>query len=305
MTAPMPSTAAPGPTPCGDWAETTSTLSITSADQVFEAANQGTDTVRTTVSYTLAAGQSMEILRVHNQATTNAINLVGNEVANSMFGNNGVNNIDGKGGADIMRGFLGNDTYVVDNGADKAIELTGQGTDVVRTTVSFALGSNMSIETLQVHNLGTTNAVNLVGNQLANTIIGNNGANAINAGIGNDLLDGNAGKDILTGGTGNDLFRFDTALNAVTNVDRIVDYNVAADTIQLENNIFSTLGVGTLSAGAFHIGASAADANDRIVYNSATGALSYDFNGSAAGGSVQFAKLAAGLAMTNADFLVV
>ncbi len=41
------------------------------------------------------------------------------------------------------------------------------------------------------------------------------------------------------------------------------------------------------------------------IYNSATGALFYDSNGSAAGGAVQFATLSKGLGMTNADFLIV
>ena len=63
--------------------------------------------------------------------------------------------------------------------------------------------------------------------------------------------------------------------------------------------------LGRLTADAFHIGAAAADAEDRIIYNSATGALSYDANGTGAGGSIQFAKLTAGLALTNADFVVV
>ena len=77
------------------------------------------------------------------------------------------------------------------------------------------------------------------------------------------------------------------------------------DTIRLENAIFTGLAAGTLNADAFHIGAAAADAEDRIIYNSATGALYFDSNGNAAGGMVQFAKLTAGLSLTNADFVVV
>ena len=68
--------------------------------------------------------------------------------------------------------------------------------------------------------------------------------------------------------------------------------------------MFSTLAAGVLNADAFHIGAAAADAEDRIIYNSATGALSYNSNGTGAGGMVQFAKVAPGLAMTNAEFFV-
>ncbi|MCV3243644.1 calcium-binding protein, partial [Mesorhizobium sp. ZC-5] len=98
---------------------------------------------------------------------------------------------------------------------------------------------------------------------------------------------------------------FNTALNAAANVDAIFDFSVPADTIMLENTIFSTLAAGVLAATAFHIGAAAADALDRIIYNNVTGALIYDSNGSAAGGATQFATLDAGLAMTNADFIIV
>ena len=69
--------------------------------------------------------------------------------------------------------------------------------------------------------------------------------------------------------------------------------------------IFTGLAAGTLNADAFHIGAAAADAEDRIIYNSATGALSFDSNGNAAGGVIRFAQLTAGLALTNADFVAV
>lgn len=80
---------------------------------------------------------------------------------------------------------------------------------------------------------------------------------------------------------------------------------MADDTVQLENAVFTALtATGWLAAAAFHIGAAAADADDRIIYNDATGALSYDSDGTGAADAVQFATLAHNLAMTNADFLV-
>ncbi len=51
--------------------------------------------------------------------------------------------------------------------------------------------------------------------------------------------------------------------------------------------------------------AAAADAEDRIIYDNATGALFFDSNGSAAGGAIRFAQLTTGLALTNADFVVI
>jgi Ca2+-binding RTX toxin-like protein len=148
------------------------------------------------------------------------------------------------------------------------------------------------------------NFENVKGSVFTDVITGNVAANVLEGLAGNDRLDGMAGKDKLMGGAGEDTFAFTTAL-AAANVDQITDFNVVDDTIQLENGVFTALTTtGALAAGAFRIGAAAADADDRIIYNSATGDLFYDSNGNAAGGSVQFADLATGLALTAADFLV-
>ena len=83
-------------------------------------------------------------------------------------------------------------------------------------------------------------------------------------------------------------------------------YNVVNDTIQLENAIFTALtATGTLAASRFRIGANALDANDNVIYNSATGALIYDADGNGAGAAVQVATIGVGLAMTNADIVVI
>ena len=78
-----------------------------------------------------------------------------------------------------------------------------------------------------------------------------------------------------------------------------------SDTIMLDDAIFSSLGLGNISAGELVIGAAAQDANDRIIYNSGTGALFYDADGNGGSAAIQFATLSTGLALTNLDFLVV
>jgi len=119
---------------------------------------------------------------------------------------------------------------------------------------------------------------------------------------GVDVLDGGNDSDTLTGGTGADAFVFSTALGG-GNVDVIVGYSVADDTIHLDVSIFTGIGLGVLGANAFVIGAAAADGDDRIIYNPATGALFYDADGNGAGAAVQFATLGTGLALTSADVL--
>ena len=120
------------------------------------------------------------------------------------------------------------------------------------------------------------------------------------------MLNGGAGADIIASYGGNDIILFNTALGP-TNIDKINDFVVANDTIHLENAVFTQLSApgAALAPGAFFVGTAAHDADDRIIYNSATGALIYDSDGNLAGGATQFATLSAGLSLTNADFFVV
>jgi Ca2+-binding RTX toxin-like protein len=111
----------------------------------------------------------------------------------------------------------------------------------------------------------------------------------------------------MTGGGGSDTFAFTTSLVAGI-IDTITDFSVAADTIRLSHTIFSTIvGTGTLNAAQFAANASgtAQDASDRIIYETDTGKLFFDSNGSAAGGATQFAKLSVGLALAANDFSMV
>ncbi|MEY9324248.1 Ca2+-binding RTX toxin-like protein [Sinorhizobium fredii] len=153
-----------------------------------------------------------------------------------------------------------------------------------------------AVENLTLLGTGNTNAT---GNGLANTLIGNSG---------NNILNGGAGNDKLTGGLGNDTFFFNSTLSATTNVDSVTDFNVANDTIRLENSVFTAIvGTGALTAAQFvkNTTGLAADASDRIIYESDTGKLFYDSNGNAAGGSVHFATVSTNLGITAADFFVV
>ena len=59
-----------------------------------------------------------------------------------------------------------------------------------------------------------------------------------------------------------------------------------------------------MSSSAFYAGAAAHDSTDRIIYNSNTGALSYDPDGTGAAAAVQFAELSPGLVLTYQDFLI-
>jgi Ca2+-binding RTX toxin-like protein len=218
--------------------------------------------------------------------------------ADTLNGGDGDDYLNGMTGNDSMNGGNGADTFIVDSSGDTVIDTSAGTFDIVRTSANYALGANADIESLRTTDDAGFGSIDLTGNASSQEIRGN---------AGNNMLAGGLGNDILTGLIGEDAFIFNTALGA-GNVDAITDYSVAQDQIRLDNatftNLFATEG-NWLTADEFRIGAAAADANDRIVYNSATGALFYDADGSGAGAAVQFASLTTGLALTSNEFFIV
>lgn len=257
-------------------------------DRLTEVAGStATDTVLSDISFVL--GADLEDLALRESAA--ALNATGNGQNNRISGNANANQIDGGLGADTMEGGNGNDTYRVDDAGDVVIELDGiaGGVDTVRSLVTLTLAGN--VETLDL--IGEA-VINGTGNAGANTIIGNGRVN---------VLDGGLGNDTLTGLGGNDGFQFSSALGA-GNVDRISDFTAGSDRIRLDDAIFTAIGTGTLTAGAFVNGTTAFDANDRILYDITTGALQYDADGNGTGAAVIFAIVDNLAALTNASFLV-
>ncbi len=346
-------------------------------DNIVELAGGGTaDRAKLTVSFALAVSDNIEFLETTNAALATAINLSGNEVAQTITGNAGANVLKGFGGkdvldglagldtadfsdktlavvatlngavavnvivggvtedsiknienliggsaldtltgdglanilnggvealADILRGGLGNDTYIINSAGDNIIELVGGGTgDRAKASVSFALAAGDNIEFLETANAALATLINLTGNEIAQTITGNAGANT---------LSGAGGNDLLTGGLGADTFLFNTTPNATTNRDVITDFNVAADTIKLENAVFTFIGNQgfTLGSNLFKnlTTDGPVDADDRILYNDVTGAIFYDRDGNGAAAAIQFATLTGAPTVDHNDFFVI
>jgi Ca2+-binding RTX toxin-like protein len=142
------------------------------------------------------------------------------------------------------------------------------------------------------------------GNRGKDTLHGEEGDDTIAAGRGDDLLNGGAGNDILKGRVGHDTFVFDTELSAA-GTDHITDFEPGIDKISLHGSVFAGLGpAGELAEGMFHLGSSAADSDDRIIYDSATGLLKFDPDGIGPEAETTIAKLSTGLALTSADFIL-
>ena len=163
-------------------------------DVVTEAANAGTDTVRSWIGYTL--GDNLENLTLVGSADIGA---TGNALNNVLTGNAGDNFLNGGAGADTMAGGLGKDTYSVDAVGDVVTEAANAGTDTVRSWISYTLGDN--VENLAL--VGSA-AINGTGNASKNLLVGNGGANILDGGLGTDTLQGLAGNDTIIGGAGDD-----------------------------------------------------------------------------------------------------
>ena len=271
-------------------------------DIIVEVTGEGVaDRVAAAVDFVLAADDDIEFLATDNVAGVSAIDLTGNALSQVITGNAGANILSTGGGvADTMQGFGGSDIYRVFNAGDVIIEVGGGGTDRVAAAVSFNLAADDNIETLATNGSAGLAAIDLRGNALGQRIEGNAGANVLN-GLG--------GSDTLTGFGGADTFAFNSALGP-SNVDIITDYDVAADHILLENAVFIGLAVvgGVLAGSAFSasINGVATDSSDRIMYETDTGFLWYDQDGTGSlFARIKFADLDASLAMTASEFTVV
>lgn len=129
--------------------------------------------------------------------------LFGGNETDQLFGDEGNDFLDGGLGGDRMSGGIGDDTYVVDNIYDAVLEASGQGTDTVFSSISYALPGAVENITLT-----GTSVINATGNGLKNTLIGNGASNTLDGGGYDDVLNGKGGADILIGGTGFDTFVF-------------------------------------------------------------------------------------------------
>ncbi|HYP69051.1 MAG TPA: calcium-binding protein, partial [Thiobacillaceae bacterium] len=128
-------------------------------------------------------------------------------------------------------GGTGDDTYVVDASGEAVAERSGEGTDIVLSSATYTLASN-------VENLTLTGAaaINGVGNALNNVLTGNAAAN---------LLDGGAGADKLIGGVGGDTYVVDNALDVITeNANEGIDLIQTSVAITLADNVENLLLTG-------------------------------------------------------------
>ena len=304
-------------------------------DEVREAAGRGIDRIiafdspsgdADFRSYVFAVGSEIEFFQAQ---TNHDMNITGNEFANHITGNKHHNAINGKAGddtisgldgADTLSGGLGDDTLIggagddqITGAGDKDRLVGGIGDDLYLIIDS---GKHIIIEEEDDDGIDTVQSavshrlapgvenLYLTGNDDDQIGLGNASANQIYGRGFNCIIDGLGGADTLYGGLGRDNFRFSSSIG--TDYDRVELYIPAQDTILLSRSIFTGIASGALAERAFRIGQAALDPDDRIIYNSVSGDLYFDADGSKAGASrLLFAVLDPGLRLTSDDFVIV
>jgi Ca2+-binding RTX toxin-like protein len=213
--------------------------------------------------------------------------LVGGQVLEGTAGNDflegtaGNDLFNGGAGNDFLDGGAGNDQLFGQSGNDTLIG--GQGNDFLD---------------------GGTGSDQLFGESGNDILIGGQGNDFLDGGTGSDTLNGGLGNDTLIGGSGIDKFTFNSPTDGI---DTISDFNSGeGDQIIISASGFSGgLAVGNLPSSQFTIGSSAANASDRFIYNSSTGALFFDPDGNGSQGQVDLAVLSSNPALTSSNIFVV
>jgi Ca2+-binding RTX toxin-like protein len=295
-------------------------------DHVTEKSAGGTDKVLASVSYSL--GANVENLTLTGNA---AINGAGNAVANTIIGNSAANVIDGRGGLDHLDGGAGNDVYVIhsagehqaaeisdsghldldevrfagtkagrltlfagDTGIEEVVFGTGLGAQANTSgTVALSLDASLAPNALVV--TGNNGANTVFGTAFADFIFGAGGNDKLSGGGGDDTLIGGTGLDTLAGGTGTDTFWFD-ATPAAGTVLTCTDFTSGTDKFRVTKADLAGLTStnGAITSAQFFSSSSATaahDADDRFVFNTSTGALYYDADGSGGAAAVKIAVI--------------
>jgi Ca2+-binding RTX toxin-like protein len=268
----------------GGAGDDTYTVSAT-GDSVLEDAAGGIDSVQTALGVfvlktnveNLTYTGSSDFVGIGNAENNTLTGGIGTDFLSGFGGNDTI--IGGSGGFNTLVGGLGDDTFIISTTGDTIVEASGEGIDSVQTSaIVHRLGAN--IENLSY--IGTGDAI-LFGNAENNTIVG---------GVGLDIIHGLGGVDTLTGGVGSDYFFFDGS----TGTDTITDFT-SADNIFLSTASYGAV-QGTLQFVANGV---ATTADSTILFNSTTGLVQFDADGSGGNAAVDVVILAGGASIVAGD----
>ena len=250
-----------------------------------------------------------------------------------VIGGNGIDTLRVTGGADT----LAHGTVILNDDNFKSMEVVEVGTTVGRINVedgalqlihnhyylnasaTGAVGSGLKLgqtfDNVKVDASGVTaNGLKFVGNGNTNTFIGT---------VKNDTFIGNGGNDTLTGGSGSDTFvfgqvhsqavtgaatavqRYKESASALTGIDTITDFISGKDKIALNDDFYLALStLGAVGATNLVIGTNALDADDYLVFDSASQVLSYDADANGIGAAIPIAQLTGVSTLVFIDFTI-
>ncbi|MFN7657674.1 MAG: calcium-binding protein, partial [Dolichospermum sp.] len=175
-------------------------------DTITELANGGTDTIQSSVSFSIAALANVENLTLTGTA---AINGTGNALNNVITGNGANNTLNGGAGDDTyiftINGIgLGRDTITDGSGVDTISFAGTDATTSIRLNLGTSFGQTVDANTNTKVVLTADAIENAIGGDGNDRLIGNSLDNTLEGGLGNDILNGSTGNDFLFGGDGND-----------------------------------------------------------------------------------------------------
>ena len=243
-----------------------------------------------------------DIVVANGSAPGNVINGTGgNDTLTGTAGNDSINGLGGNdlflagstGGADAIDGGAGSDTIEFKARATSAVVVDFGGGTITG-------GSSGSISFTSVERVVTGN--------FNDSLTGNGAAQNLTGQAGADTLTGAGGVDTLWGGTGNDVFVFREM--GAPNADRMGDWDSGSDEMHLDDAAFAAIGaMGDFTAGDARFKANASgtatDASDRVVFNSSTGQLYYDADGSGGGAAQLIATVQSGATVVATDIVVI
>ena len=265
--------------------------------------------------------------------------LIGLAGSDALYGGDGNDILDAVAGADnpyraypytshevnTLRGGLGDDVFIAWD-TDVLQDSGGLSRLVIAANGSYTMPEgfdNLRIASIDQQDEHFTIIANSSSNVILprsyhNTILagagddrvyGGSSRDTINGGDGDDWLHGGGFYDSLTGGAGADHFVFDVRVNGY-DADIVADFVTGVDKMHLDNRVMTALGVpGNFGAadGRFVSGAGLTggqDASDRVVYDTTTGSLYYDPDGSGAASGLLFAILDGAPALAASDVVV-
>jgi Ca2+-binding RTX toxin-like protein len=270
----------------------------------------------TNATATIGGAAEDTIINIENITGGSAADtLTGDGLANALLGNGGNDSLLGLGGNDYLRGGAGNDFLDGGTGTADLADFSDKTTAVVltlngATNATATIGGVAEDTIVNIEHVTAGSAAdNLTGDALANLFTGHGGNDTLSGLGGNDTLIGGAGNDSLTGGDGNDTFLFSIAPNSSTNRDTITDFISATDKLSFSRAVYSGFGSQTaLTSGQFASGANlttASNANQRFIYDTNSGILRFDSDGSGATASVEVAVLSSKPTIVFGDFSLI